>query len=199
MFKTELEKVSYSLGLNVANSLKQQGFEEINTGSFAEALADIFTNKDVKINDEEAKNILNDHFNALQQEKFKGNIETGKTFLEENKAKEGVIELPSGLQYIVLNEGEGEKAKATDTVTTHYEGTLIDGKVFDSSVQRGEPATFPVNGVIAGWTEALQLMAVGSKWRLFVPQELAYGANAAGPDITPYSTLIFDVELISIN
>jgi FKBP-type peptidyl-prolyl cis-trans isomerase FklB len=135
---------------------------------------------------------------SLQEKKYEANIKAGKDFLEANGKKDGVITLASGLQYEVINEGNGAKPGLTSTVTTHYHGTLIDGTVFDSSVQRGTPASFPVNGVIAGWTEALQLMPLGSKWRLFVPSNLAYGAQGAGQQIGPHTTLIFEVELLDI-
>ncbi|KXK41853.1 MAG: Peptidylprolyl isomerase [Bacteroidetes bacterium OLB11] len=141
---------------------------------------------------------LFEKLNQAKAQKLKENLEAGLSFLEENKKKEGVVSLPSGLQYEVLQEGDGAKPKETDTVTCHYHGMLIDGKVFDSSVQRGIPASFPLNRVISGWTEALQLMNVGSKWRLYLPPHLAYGEQQAGPMIGPNSTLIFEVELLGI-
>ncbi|MFY0653296.1 MAG: FKBP-type peptidyl-prolyl cis-trans isomerase [Cyclobacteriaceae bacterium] len=194
----ELEKISYSLGVNVGMSLKSQGLNEINTELFADALGDIFNQNDLKIDTQESAQLLNDHFTKLQAKQHSGAIEEGKAFLEENKTKEGVVTLESGLQYKVINEGSGEKPTASSTVTTHYHGTTIDGDVFDSSVDRGTPASFPVNGVIAGWTEALQLMAVGSKWQLFVPSDLAYGERGAGGKIGPHTTLIFEVELLEV-
>ena len=141
---------------------------------------------------------LFDKLNHAKMEKFKANLQQGLDFLAENRKKTGVTELESGLQYEVLIEGKGEKPKATSVVTCHYHGMLVDGKVFDSSVNRGQPASFPLNRVIAGWTEALQLMPVGSKWKLFLPPHLAYGEQQAGPLITPNSTLIFEVELLGI-
>ncbi len=141
---------------------------------------------------------LFEKLNQAKAQKLKENLEAGLSFLEENKKKEGVVSLPSGLQYEVLQEGDGAKPKETDTVTCHYHGMLIDGKVFDSSVQRGIPASFPLNRVISGWTEALQLMSVGSKWRIYLPPHLAYGEQQAGPMIGPNSTLIFEVELLGI-
>ena len=146
-----------------------------------------------------ANKILNTYIQALQQKKLTANLEVGNKFLEENKTKEGVVTLTSGLQYLIMKEGNGPKPGAESKVTTHYHGTLIDGSVFDSSVERGEPASFPVNGVIKGWTEALQLMPVGSKWKLFIPSELAYGANPRqGGPIEPNMALVFEVELLSI-
>jgi FKBP-type peptidyl-prolyl cis-trans isomerase FklB len=196
---TEKEQVSYSLGVNIASNLKQQGFDDISLEVFTSALQDVFGDKALKIDLATGGQILNDYFQKIQERKFSKNIEEGKAFLKANSTKEGVITLPSGLQYKILKEGNGPKPKETDQVTTHYHGTLIDGTVFDSSVQRGQPATFPVNGVIQGWVEALQLMPTGSKWQLYVPSDLAYGTRGASDDIGPNTTLIFDVELISIN
>ena len=147
---------------------------------------------------DEANNILQDYFDKLQQAKGKEAKAKGEKFLAENKKKEGVVALPSGLQYKILTAGNGPKPKASDTVKCHYEGRLINGTVFDSSIRRNEPAEFPVSGVIAGWVEALQLMPVGSKWQLYIPSELAYGTHGAGQSIGPNQTLIFDVELLAI-
>jgi FKBP-type peptidyl-prolyl cis-trans isomerase FklB len=200
MFKTDLEKVSYCFGVNIAQNMKQQGMHELETEALAKGLVDFLGEKSLAVPAEEINGILQDYFQKLQEKQFAKNIEEGKAFLAENAKKEEVTVLESGLQYEVIKEGNGDKPKASDKVTTHYHGTLINGKVFDSSVQRGEPATFPVNGVIAGWVEALQLMPVGSKWKLYVPSELAYGANPhPGGPIEPHATLIFDIELISIN
>jgi len=196
--KTELEKLSYSLGLNIAHSLKSQGLTEINGAKVGEALNDVFQGADLKISQADAGAFLNQYFGALQAKQHEGAIKAGKDFLDANGKKDGVVTLPSGLQYQILTEGNEEKPTLTSTVTTHYHGTTIDGEVFDSSVERGTPASFPVNGVIAGWTEALQLMGIGSKWRLFVPSNLAYGDRGAGPKIGPHATLIFDVELLEI-
>lgn len=195
----ELDKVSYSLGVSIARNLQSQGLKAVNVNEFSEALNDVFGEKETKISEEEVVETLNSYFGALQEEKHGSNKEDGEAFLEANKANEGVITLPSGLQYTVMTEGSGDKPTLTSNVTTHYHGTTIDGNVFDSSVQRGDPASFPVNGVIKGWTEALQLMAVGSKWKLFIPSELAYGDRGAGADIGPNSALVFEVELISID
>jgi FKBP-type peptidyl-prolyl cis-trans isomerase FklB len=196
---TEKEKVSYSLGVNIATNLKQQGFEDLSMEAFSEAFQDVFNNSALQIDLATGGQILNDYFQKIQERKFSKNIEEGKNFLQANSTKEGVVTLPSGLQYKILKEGNGPKPKESDQVTTHYHGTLIDGTVFDSSVQRGQPATFPVNGVIKGWVEALQLMPTGSKWQLYVPSDLAYGTRGASELIGPNTTLIFDVELISIN
>ncbi len=200
MFKTDLEKVSYCFGVNIAQNMKQQGMHELEPDFLAKGLIDFLGEKDLAVPAEEINGILQDYFQKLQEKQFAKNIEEGKAFLEENAKREEVIVLESGLQYEVINQGNGDKPKATDKVTTHYHGTLINGNVFDSSVQRGEPATFPVNGVIKGWVEALQLMQVGAKWKIYVPSELAYGANPhPGGPIEPHATLIFDIELISIN
>ena len=195
----ELDKVSYSLGVSIARNLQSQGLKAVNVNEFSEALTDVFGEKKTKFTEEDVVATLNSYFGALQEEKHGSNKEDGEAFLEANKANEGVTTLPSGLQYSVLTEGSGEKPTVNSNVTTHYHGTTIDGNVFDSSVQRGEPASFPVSGVIKGWTEALQLMAVGSKWKLFIPSELAYGDRGAGADIGPNSALVFEVELISID
>ena len=195
----ELDKVSYSLGVSIARNLQSQGLKAVNVNEFSEALNDVFGEKETKISEEEVVETLNSYFGALQEEKQGSNKEDGEAFLEANKANESVITLPSGLQYTVKTEGNGEKPTVNSNVTTHYHGTTIDGNVFDSSVQRGQPASFPVSGVIKGWTEALQLMAVGSKWKLFIPSELAYGDRGAGADIGPHAALVFEVELISID
>ncbi len=195
----ELDKVSYSLGVSIARNLQSQGLKAVNIDEFTEALNDVFGEKETKISEEEVVNTLNSYFEALQKEKQGTNKEDGEAFLDANKANKDVITLPSGLQYTIMTEGKGEKPSLNSNVTTHYHGTTIDGNVFDSSVQRGQPASFPVSGVIKGWTEALQLMEVGSKWKLFIPSELAYGDRGAGADIGPHSALIFEVELLSID
>ena len=196
---TELDSVSYSLGVNIGENIKTQ-FEDINLDNFEAGIKDVLE-KDVeaKISDNQAQAIIQSYFSKKQQKQSESVIEEGINFLRENGKREGVTTLASGLQYEVINDGTGPKPTIEDNVTTHYHGTLIDGTVFDSSVDRAEPASFPVGGVIKGWTEALQLMAVGSKWKLYVPYDLAYGERGAGPQIGPYSTLIFEVELISIN
>ncbi|TKG95944.1 FKBP-type peptidyl-prolyl cis-trans isomerase [Puteibacter caeruleilacunae] len=197
-FKSQAEKFSYALGLSVASNLIGSGVKSVDVNTFADALTDAYTGKLPKLSPDEANKILQEYMSKLQDEEANKNKEAGIKFLEENKGKEGVITLPSGLQYEVISEGEGDFPKETDQVKCHYHGTLIDGTVFDSSVQRGEPATFPVNGVIKGWVEALQLMSVGSKWKLYVPSDLAYGDRGAGGSIGPNTTLIFEVELLEI-
>jgi len=195
---SQRDSVSYSLGVNIANSLKSQGFEDLNAEAVSKAIEDVFRNNKLLIDPVKGEAIINEYFQHIQKRKFEKNIIEGEKFLKENAAKEGVVTLKSGLQYKILKEGTGAKPKETDEVTTHYHGTLINGEVFDSSVERGQPATFPVNGVIPGWIEALQLMNTGSKWRLFVPSKLAYGERGASEQIGPHTTLIFDVELVSI-
>lgn len=174
------------------------GAQGLNVDDFAQAIKDVLDKKETAISHAEAREIVNAYFAELEGKMNASNIEKGKSFLEENKQKPNIITLPSGLQYEVLTQGKGKSPKATDQVKCHYEGTLIDGTLFDSSVKRGEPATFGVNQVIPGWVEALQLMKEGDKWRLFIPSELAYGANGAGEMIPPHSTLMFDVELIQV-
>ena len=195
----EIDSVSYSLGVNIGENIKTQ-FPNIDLKNFEAAIKDVLEDgKEPAISGPDAQKTIQEYFKKQQEKASESVIEEGKEFLDENGKKENVITLESGLQYEVIKSGEGAKPTLNDQVTTHYHGTLIDGTVFDSSVERGEPASFPVNGVIKGWTEALQLMSVGSKWRLFVPYDLAYGERGAGPQIGPFTTLIFEVELISIN
>ena len=196
---TQIDSVSYSLGISVANNLKSSGFESIETHAVASAFSDVFEGNEVKINEEDANVLIQDYFVELSQKKSQEAISTGQAFLDENGKKEGVTTTASGLQYEVLTNGTGANPVETDQVTVHYHGTLVDGTVFDSSVERGQPATFPVNGVIPGWVEALQLMNVGSKYKLYIPSNLAYGERGAGGSIGPNETLIFEVELLSIN
>ena len=196
--KGELEQFSYALGLSISSNLIQSGVKTIEPSSFMLALEDIFTGQEPKLTPDQANKILQEFMEKQQGGKGKENLEEGLQFLAENREKEGVIETASGLQYQILEEGDGEKPNPADQVKCHYHGTLIDGTVFDSSVQRGEPAVFPVNGVIQGWVEALQMMTTGSKWRLFVPSDLAYGDRGAGGAIGSNATLIFDVELLEI-
>ncbi|MCX4291731.1 MAG: FKBP-type peptidyl-prolyl cis-trans isomerase [Odoribacter sp.] len=197
-YTDNLDQVSYCLGLSIASNLISSGVKTINAEAFNDAMATVFEGKMPEINPDKANKILQDYFEKIQNEKGNNAKAAGEKFLAENKTKEGVHTLKSGLQYKVLKEGKGAKPKATDTVKCHYEGRLIDGTVFDSSIRRNEPAEFPVNGVIAGWVEALQLMNVGAKWQLYIPSELAYGAHGAGQSIGPNETLIFDVELLDI-
>lgn len=196
---TQMDSVSYSLGINVANNLKSSGFESIETQAFASAFSDVFEGNELKINEEDANMLIQDYIIDLSQKKSQEAISTGQAFLDENGKKEGVTTTASGLQFEVLTNGTGATPVETDQVTVHYHGTLIDGTVFDSSVERGQPSTFPVNGVIPGWVEALQLMNVGSKYKLYIPSDLAYGERGAGGSIGPNETLIFEVELLSIN
>ncbi len=193
-----MDKFSYAIGLGIGQNLLSMGAQNINVEDFANAIKAVLNNEEPAMSHTEAREIVNKYFAELESEMNATNIEKGASFLEENKKKDNVITLPSGLQYEILTEGTGKKAQATDQVKCHYEGTLIDGTLFDSSVKRGEPAVFGVNQVIPGWVEALQLMPEGSKWRLYIPSDLAYGARGAGEMIPPHSTLIFDVELIQV-
>ena len=197
--KNEIDSVSYSLGVNIGENIKAQ-FPNIDLKNFEIGIEDVLNDKkQPKLEGADAQKVIQDYFTKMQAKANEEKIEAGKKFLEDNSKRDEVITLESGLQYEVLKAAEGAKPTYNDQVTTHYHGTLIDGTVFDSSIERGEPATFPVNGVIKGWTEALQLMSVGAKWRLYVPSDLAYGERGAGPQIGPHTTLIFDVELIKIN
>ena len=193
-----MDKVSYALGLSIGNNFQNSGIKKLQVEDFVKGLEDVLGEKQPAISYEEAKQVINDYFMKLQQERLEINKQAGAEFLEINRHKAGVVELPSGLQYEILKQGTGAKPSASDKVKCHYHGTLINGTVFDSSVQRGEPATFGVSQVIPGWVEALQLMPVGSKWRLFIPSNLAYGEHGGGDVIEPKSTLIFDVELLDI-
>ena len=193
-----MDKFSYAIGLGIGQNLLSMGAQGINVEDFAQAIADVLNRKETAISHNEAREIVNKYFMELEEKMNAENIEKGKAFLAENAKKEGIITLPSGLQYEVITEGNGKKPSATDRVKCHYEGTLIDGTLFDSSIKRGQPAVFGVNQVIKGWVEALQLLSEGSKWRLFIPSELGYGAQQAGEMIPPHSTLIFEVELIEV-
>lgn len=204
VLKTQKEKVSYAIGLNIGKSLHKDAVD-VDPNIFVRGVKDALTGAKPLLTEEEMKSVLTTLQSELrkQQEEAlrqagEANKKAGDAFLAENKTKEGVVTLPSGLQYKILTEGTGPKPAATDSVVCNYRGTLIDGTEFDSSYKRGQPATFPVSGVIKGWTEAVQLMPVGSKWQLFVPPDLAYGNRGAGPDIGPNATLIFEVELLSI-
>lgn len=199
-----MDKVSYALGIGIGRQLSQMGAADLNIDDFAQAIKDVIAG-DLKLGEAEAQQIVQEFF-AKQEEKQKAEAaekgkaakQDGEKFLAENGKKEGVITTASGLQYQVLREGNGQSPKATDTVECHYEGTLIDGTKFDSSYDRGQTATFPLNQVIAGWTEGLQLMKEGGKYRFFIPYELGYGERGAGASIPPFSTLVFDVELVSV-
>ena len=193
-----MDKVSYALGLSIGNNFQNAGIKELQLDDFMQGLKDVLTEAKPSISYEEAKQVINEYFVKLQEEKLRLNKEAGEEFLLINKHRAGVVTLPSGLQYQILKKGTGPKPKSYEKVKCHYHGTLINGTVFDSSVQRGQPAIFGVNQVIKGWVEALQLMPVGSKWRLFIPSDLAYGERGAGEMIEPNSALIFDVELLDI-
>ena len=194
-----MDKFSYSLGMNIGASLMNDGLDNVVITDLASGLEDMLKNSDLKVTAQEAQQILQTGIQEAQSKKFGAVKEEGAAYLAENAKKEGIITTPTGLQYEVVTEGEGKKPAATDNVKVHYHGTLIDGTVFDSSVQRGEPATFGVHQVIPGWTEALQLMSAGSKYRLYIPQNLAYGATPhPGGAIKPYMTLVFDVELLEV-
>lgn len=193
-----MEKISYALGLSLGNNLLQSGIEKLNYTKLAQAIQDVLEQKQPEMSYQEAQAVINEFFQELQTKMNAKNIEEGKKFLEENGKRSEVVTLPSGLQYEIISKGEGAVPVASDTVKVHYHGTLLDGNVFDSSVKRGEPATFGVTQVIPGWVEALQIMPVGSKWKLFIPSDLAYGAQGAGQAIAPHTTLVFEVELLDI-
>ena len=200
-----MDKLSYALGLGIGRQLAQMGAEQLSIDDFAQAIKDVVAGGQLKLDEAEAQVIVQEFFQK-QEEKQRAAVaemgkkakEEGEKYLAENAKKEGVVTLPSGLQYLVIKEGNGKRPKATDKVKCHYEGMLVDGTLFDSSVQRGEPATFPLNQVIAGWTEGLQLMTEGSKYRFFIPYTLGYGERCAGASIPPFAALVFDVELIEV-
>ncbi len=199
LFKNNADSASYALGARIAQNIKAQGFDNINQVLFQRAVNDVLKGNKLAIVETGLDACIGTYQQKVQSAKSSVAKAAGKIYLANNAKRKGVVVLPSGLQYEVLKTGiDTTKPKLTDKVKCHYHGTLIDGKVFDSSVDRGEPIVFPVGGVIKGWTEALQLMTVGSKWKLFIPSELAYGDQQAGPSIAPGSTLIFDVEVISI-
>lgn len=200
-----MDKVSYALGLGIGQQLAQMGASDLNIDDFADAIKDVINGNELKVLHKDAQTIVQEYFrqqeeriNAIRAEQGKAAKAEGEKFLAENGKKEGVVTLKSGLQYEVLREGNGKKPKATDQVKCHYEGTLINGQVFDSSYKRNEPAVFPLNQVIPGWTEGLQLMQEGAKYRFYIPYILAYGESGAGGSIPPFATLIFDVELLEV-
>lgn len=193
-----MKEVSYALGLSMAANFMNSGLKDINTHAFTKGLNDVLKGNTPDMSMEKAQSVINQFFAKLQAEAVENNKKEGEAFLAKNKEKAGVVVTASGLQYEILIQGTGSKPKATDTVRCHYEGRLINGQVFDSSFKRNQPADFPVNQVIPGWVEALQLMPVGSKWRLYIPSNLAYGEHGAGELIGPNTTLIFDVELLEI-
>ena len=196
--KHYMDKFSYSIGLGIGQNLSSMGIGNLAVDDFAQAIKDVLEGNQTAISHNEAREIVNKYFEELEAKMSAVAIEQGKAFLEENKKRPGIVTLPSGLQYEVINEGTGKKPKATDQVRCHYEGTLVDGTLFDSSIQRGEPAVFGVNQVIPGWVEALQLMSEGAKWKLYIPSDLGYGARGAGEMIPPHSTLVFEVELLEV-
>lgn len=192
------DKISYALGLSIANNFLASGIKSVDADTFAEAMKDVFSGKQPQLSYEEAKELIDTFFTRIQNEEKELNLAAGKEYAEIMKHKSGVVTLPSGVQYEILEKGDGPKPKKTDTVEAHYHGTLINGTVFDSSRERGKPATFPVSAVIPGWTEVLQLMPVGSKWRVVIPSHLAYGERGAGSLIKPNMTLVFEIELLGI-
>ena len=200
-----MDKLSYALGIGIGSQLAGMGAKELNIDDFAQAIKDVISGSELKVDNAEAQTLVQNFFQEQESKQQAAAAEAGKAakaageaFLAENGKKEGVVTLPSGLQYQVLKEGNGKKPSATDQVVCHYEGTLIDGTVFDSSYQRNQPATFGLNQVIAGWTEGVQLMQEGAKYRFFIPYNLAYGERGAGAQIPPFATLVFDVELIEV-
>lgn len=193
-----LDKLSYALGISLGNNLKNSGFTGLNYAEIARGIEEIDKANDLSMTLQEAQELINMHYQEAQVKVNEKNIEEGVKFLLKNAQREGVITTDSGLQYEVITEGKGVVPSASDTVKVHYHGTLLNGKVFDSSVDRGEPATFGVTQVIHGWVEALQLMPVGSKWKLYIPSDLAYGVRGAGESIAPHTTLVFEVELLDI-
>ena len=192
------DEVSYALGLSIGQNFKASGIKAITSEDFIAGLQDVLTDREPQMTNERAREVVTQLFMRLQQEEAELNAAAGKEYQEIMRHKSGVVTLPSGLQYEVIKEGSGAKPKATDKVKVHYHGTLINGVIFDSSVERGTPAEFPLKAVIPGWTEILQLMPVGSKWRVVIPSELAYGRRGAGDLIRPNMTLIFEIELLDI-
>lgn len=194
----QMDSLSYALGVLLAQNLQNQGFEDLDEPSMTNAIRDVLGGSEPKFTAEEANQVVQQHMIKKQQAQYADVIEESKAFLAENAKREAVTETGSGLQYEVLKAGSGPKPADTSKVTVHYHGTLLDGTVFDSSVERGEPTTFGVNQVIKGWTEALKMMPQGAKWKLYIPADLAYGPRGAGGKIGPYQTLIFEVELLEI-
>jgi FKBP-type peptidyl-prolyl cis-trans isomerase FklB len=197
-FDTQAERFSYALGLSMASNMLQSQIKTIEFDAMFAAIRDVMEGRKPTISPVDANKVIEEYFNSQQARLGAINASEGEEFLNLNKLKEGIVELESGLQYKILKQGNGHKPKLTDKVKCHYHGTLINGTIFDSSINRGEPTVFPVNGVIKGWIEALQLMSIGSKWQLYIPPHLAYGDHGTGASIGPMSTLIFDVELIEI-
>jgi len=198
ILETEIDNFSYGLGVNIAKNIQSQGIDEINADAFTAAINDVFGNADLKLSDHDANQIVQEFLSKAQTKKFESVKLEGEAFLAENAKRQEVTVTESGLQYEVIEMGQGNKPSAENTVKVHYHGTLINGNVFDSSVERGQPISFPLNGVIPGWTEGVQLMPVGSKFKFFIPFNLAYGERGAGADIAPFAALIFEVELLGI-
>jgi FKBP-type peptidyl-prolyl cis-trans isomerase FklB len=198
--KTEIDSVSYALGILFGKNIQSGGFQTVNADIFAQTVQKVIHNEDLDMTPDQANIIVNKQYQKIQQLKYEKNLKDGHAFLSSNKSAPGVVTLPSGLQYKIIKRGTGAKPTSTDKVTVHYHGALIDGSIFDSSVERKQPIELTVNQVIPGWIEALQLMPVGSKWILYIPSELAYGENPRpGGPIEPNSALVFEVELLSIN
>jgi FKBP-type peptidyl-prolyl cis-trans isomerase FklB len=197
--ESQKDSASYGLGVNIAENMKGQGISDLNLDALKVGMEDVFASNELKMGMDEIGAVLNSFMESKQKEQSGKLAVEGEEFLAANKTKAGITTTASGLQYEIIEEGTGAIPAATDNVTTHYHGTLISGEVFDSSMDRGEPASFPVHGVIQGWQEALQLMPTGSKWRLYIPYNLAYGERGAGGMIQPYAALIFDIQLISID
>ena len=193
-----MKKISYALGLGIGQQLKSMNIENFDAKEFCRSIEDVMNGRETDFSAREAQVMLSEYFEKKQAEEAQANIAAGKAYLEENGKREGVITTKSGLQYEILTEGTGKSPKATDKVRCHYEGRLTDGSVFDSSYQRGEPADFGLNQVIPGWTEGVQLMKEGAKYRFHIPYLLGYGERGAGASIPPYATLVFDVELIKV-
>ncbi|MCR5535043.1 MAG: FKBP-type peptidyl-prolyl cis-trans isomerase [Bacteroidaceae bacterium] len=193
-----MNKISYALGLGIGHQLKSMNIEDFSIEDFAKSINDVMSGKETAMTSQEAQMMLNEYFQKKEKEQAQNAIAEGKVYLEQNAKRDGVTQTKSGLQYEILTEGTGKSPKATDTVRCHYEGRLLDGTVFDSSYKRGEPADFGLNQVIPGWTEGVQLMKEGAKYRFHIPYLLAYGERGAGAQIPPYSTLVFDVELIKV-
>jgi len=193
-----MEKVSYALGLSLGNNLLSSGINSLDYAKLAKGIQDVLEQNQPEMSYQDAQSVINDFFQSVQEKISQKAIQEGKAFLEKNAQRPEVVTLESGLQYEVITKGDGVVPTASDEVKVHYHGTLIDGTVFDSSVSRGEPAVFGVTQVISGWVEALQLMPVGSKWKLYIPSDLAYGARGAGQHIAPHTSLVFEVELIEI-
>lgn len=199
VFKSTLDSASYAFGNTMATSMKNDGLNSLNYELLIKGLKDAFGNATPLISKEKSQTAINNLFVSVSKQKFAPTIAEGKAFLEKNKSQPGIQVTPSGIQYQVINRGTGIRPKATDTVLVNYKGTLLNGKQFDSSYDRNEPLSLPLNGVIAGWTEGVQLMQTGSKYKFFIPYHLAYGERGAGADIPPYSTLIFEIELLKVN